>query len=185
MFWACKLQTKVRWGWSNCSQSYLLSLTSVISTSAARTLMLTAFPFHPSKLDFSPFMYPGSSGKCTNECMRVSYSHTLVESHLSDARAGMDNLHFVALPQSYSSMFVPLGWWWCTWPAWPAQAHRDESSLSEQWEKVGFGGGLMSIWSAGFSWGRKGCLLQFDAQLHTVPSSTNPSPFSSPCRHQL
>ena len=66
MFWACKLQTKERWGWSNPTQSYHLSLTGVISTYSARMLTLTATPLHPSTLDFSPFIYPGSSGKHLN-----------------------------------------------------------------------------------------------------------------------
>ena len=51
----------------------------------------------------------------------VSYSPILEESHLSDAGLVMDNLLFVVFPQSHSSVLVPLGWWWYTWPAWPAQ----------------------------------------------------------------
>ena len=43
----------------------------------------------------------------------------------------------------------------------------------------------MSVQSAGFSQGRKGCLQQFDIPLCTVPTPTNPSPFSSLYMHQL
>ena len=38
----------------------------------------------------------------------------------------------------------------------------------------------MSILSAGFSQGRKGCLPQLGTPLCMVPPPTNPSPFSSP-----
>ena len=51
--------------------------------------------------------------------------------------------------------------------------------------KVNFGAGLMNIQSSDFSWGRKGFLLQFGAPLCRLPPPTNPSPSSSPCRHQL
>ena len=118
----------------------------------------------------------------------VFCSPSVEESHLSEAGLVTDNSHFVALPQSHSSEFDPLGWWWCTWPAWPAQPHRDDSPLSEQWGKVNFGGALLGIQSAGFSQGRKECLLQLGTPLHIVLPSTDHSPFSSPCspcRHWL
>ena len=44
MLWACKFQNEERWGWSNHCQSYLLSLTGVISTSATGMQMLTSTP---------------------------------------------------------------------------------------------------------------------------------------------
>ena len=66
----------------------------------------------------------------------VSYLPSLEESYLSDAGSMSDNSHFVVFPQSHSSESVPLGWQWCTWPAWPAQSYRDESSLLEQWKNL-------------------------------------------------
>ena len=42
MLWACYLWNKERWGWSSHGMPYLLSLTSVISTSTAGMLMLTS-----------------------------------------------------------------------------------------------------------------------------------------------
>ena len=59
------------------------------------------------------------------------------------------------------------------------------SSLLEWWEKVDFGGGPMSIQSAGSSRGRKGCLPQLGIPFCMVPPPTDPSLSSSPCRHWL
>ena len=114
----------------------------------------------------------------------VSYLPPLGESYLSDAGSTMDNSHFEALPQFHSFESVPLGWWWCTWPTWPSQLYRNESPLSELWGKVNLGGEPISIQSAGFSQGRKRCLLWFGTPLHMVSPPTDPSPFSSPFRHQ-
>ena len=137
MFWACKLQTKERWGWSNHGQLYLLSLTGVISTLHCWNAGIDwLHPFYPSTSDFSPLINQGSSGKCFKWMHGVSYSPILEKSHLYDAGPVADNLHFVALSHSHSSEFVPLGCWWCNWPTWPAQLHEDESPLSKQWEKV-------------------------------------------------
>ena len=69
----------------------------------------------------------------------VSYLPTLEESYLSDHIFSLTPLEF-----------IPLGWWWCTWPTWPAQPYRDESPQLGYWEKVNFGGELVSIWSADF-----------------------------------
>ena len=110
MFWACKLQTEERWGWSNHGQSYLLSLTSVISTSAARMPMLTAIPLLSLYIGLFTLYQSRKLWEMFEWMHRVFYSPTLEESHLSDAGLAMDNLHFVALPQSHSSEFVPLGW---------------------------------------------------------------------------
>ena len=117
MLWACKLQNEERWGWSNHGHLYLLSLTGVSSTSAVRTLMLTST--HNLSLCIRLFFTLYLSRKLweTSEWMhRVPYSPILEDSHLSDAGPMMDNSHFVALSQSHSSEFVPLGRWWCTWP---------------------------------------------------------------------
>ena len=185
LFWVANL-TDERWGWSNHGWSYLLNLTSVISTSATGMPMLTARPLLSIYIRFFTLYQSSKLWELFEWMNRIFYSPSLEESHLSDAGPAMDNSHFVVLPQSHSSEFVPLGWWWwCTRPPWPAQPHIVESPLSGQWGKVNFNRGLMSIWSTGFSQGRKGCPLQFSAPLHMVPPPTGPSPFSSPCRHQL
>ena len=141
---------------------------------------LTAMPFLSLYNGLFTLYQSRKLWKTFNRMHGVFCSLTLEESHLSDAGLVMDKLHFVVLPQSHSSKFVPLGWWWCTWSAWPAQPCRDESPLLDQWEKIDFSGGFVSIQSTGFSWDRKGCPLQCGAPLHTFPSPTNPSPFSSP-----
>ena len=63
--------------------------------------------------------------------------------------------------------------------------NKKEPPLQGWWEEVDSSGGLMSVWSTGSSWGRKGCLQQSCVPLPMVPSPTSLSPFSSLCRHQL
>ena len=53
------------------------------------------------------------------------------------------------------------------------------------WEEVSSGGGLVSAWSAGSSWGRKGHLQQSGIPLYMVPPPNSLSSFSSLCRCQL
>ena len=67
VFWACNLWNKERCSWSNWGQSYLLILTGVNSTSTTGMPTLTSTHPFPSILNFSPFIYPGSSGKHPHE----------------------------------------------------------------------------------------------------------------------
>ena len=54
----------MRWGWSNHGQSYLLNLTSVISTSCCQNADIDFYtPPIPLHQTCSPFIYPGNSGK--------------------------------------------------------------------------------------------------------------------------
>ena len=124
IFWACKLQTKGRWGWSNHNGSYPLSFTSVISASTTRTLTLTAMPLLFLYIRLFTLYQSRKLWEMFKWIHRVFNSPALEESHLSEIGLVMYNSHLVALPQSHSSEFVSLGWWWCTWPAWPAQPYE-------------------------------------------------------------
>ena len=125
-------RTKRGGSWSNHGQSYLLSLTSVISIPAAR--MPTLMSTHPLSIyiEFFTLLLSRKLWETSAWTQRVSCSPILEESHMSDAGSTMNNSHFVALPQSHSPpKFVPLGWCWCTWPSYPAQPYGYESPLLE------------------------------------------------------
>ena len=125
-----QLQNEERWSWSNCSWSYLLSLTSVISTSATRMPTLTSTYLLSLFIGLFTLYLSRKLQETCKWIHGVSYSPTPEESYLSDAGLATDNLHFVVLPPYHSFEFVPLGWW-CTWLTWPVQPYRDESPLLE------------------------------------------------------
>ena len=119
---------------------------------------------------------------------RISYSPTLKKSPpvwccASDGQFTLCGASSVSLFCVCSCRVVVVH----NWPAWPAQLYRDGFPLSGAVRKSWFQWRTHEHpWSAGFSWGRKGCLLQ-NLALHFIwfLFLTNPSPFSSPCRHQL
>ena len=131
MLWACKLQNEERWGWSNHAQSYLLGLTGVISNSATRMPMLTSTHLLSPYIRLFTLYLSRKLWEMSKWMHRVSYSPTLEDSYMCNAGLVKDNSYFVALPQSHSYEFVPLGWWWFTWPSWPAQPYSNESPLLE------------------------------------------------------
>ena len=91
IFWACILQTEERWGWSNHNWSCLISLTSVISTSTAGMLTLTATPLLSLYIGLFTFYSSRKFKLMFKWTHRIPYSSTLEESHLSDAGPVMDN----------------------------------------------------------------------------------------------
>ena len=131
--------------------------------------------------NFSPLVWQGGSRICSQECMKLPidptkrsltclvlqqwqtlctlwcflfFTHFLCRFLQDGGGAQLIHLYIKELPL----------WWW--------------------WEEVDSNGGLMSVQSAGSSWGMKGCLQQSCVPLHMVPPPTGLSPFSSLCRHQ-
>ena len=135
----------------------------------------------PSTLNFFTLDPIGMLQIMSEGWHKASCSSNSEESQLSFAGLAVDNLHFVAFPQSYSSLEsvrVHLAYlaYMTIWRGVP---------LQEQREKVSFSGGLMCIPSVCSSWGTIGLLQQLGVPLHTVPPPTSPALYSSPSRCQL
>ena len=174
--WASNLWNKERWGWVYHDCPYPTSLTGVISTSLV--WMLTLTPSHPWSLYLEIFtldlmwtLWKMSDGQHIASCSSLPRGVSLV-CHWA---GGRQSTLWGAFSFSLLSEFVPLGQWWHTQPielTWP---YKEECLLQGWWEKVSFGGGLMSVLSTGSSWGKRGCHQQPGIPLHMVPFPTGPS----------
>ena len=148
-----------------------LSISGVVNTSTTRVLTLT--PSYPCSIYIELFTLDPTE-TLWKTCPK--YSTKLLVHQTLRSLSGVCLLgwwqtfpHLVALPQSHSYLeLVVLGQWWCTMPAQLTQPYKGECPSQEWWEKVSLGGGLLSVLSAGSSWGIKGCTIS-DLEFHFIP----------------